>query len=132
MFWFMWNRLPGSYFVSLPSTAHSCRDKLAAIRSSLAASYRAATKGSRSRAADASSVTHRRALLPLRRLDVLVHVEQIARIVLRFHFLQPRIVAAITGRNPLLALVHQEVHIGTSRRQRMKRRPVVPDPIGIS
>src|SRR5947207_10578303 len=60
--------------------------------------------------------------------DVLVHVEEVVRVVLCLGLRQPLVVAAVGGLNPLLSLLHHEVDVGAAEGVWMKRLPVVDGP----
>ena len=62
--------------------------------------------------------------------DVLVHMEQVRRIIFLLQAREPVVVAAIGGLDPRLALVvHHEVRIGAGQIERMDRRPIVLRPL---
>ena len=63
------------------------------------------------------------------RLDVLVHAEEVVRVVGGLDRGQPLVVAAVGGLHPLLALVHHEVHVAAARRVRVLGLPVVDAPV---
>ena len=46
-----------------------------------------------------------------RRLDVLVDMEEVVRIILAFNPSQPLVVVAVGGLDPVLALLHHEVDV---------------------
>src|SRR5436309_7764787 len=60
-------------------------------------------------------------LLSCGRLDVLVHVEEIARVVLGLDLGESRVVLAVRGLDPVLALLHHHVHVRAARRERIAR-----------
>src|SRR5436190_10954157 len=69
-------------------------------------------------------------LLPSGRgLDVLVHVEDVVRIVLPLDLREPVVVLAVGGLNSLLALVHDHVQVGAAGRIRMERLLVADRPL---
>src|SRR5436309_63043 len=52
----------------------------------------------------------------LSRLDVLVHVEEVAGVVLGFDLREPVVVRAVARAHPVGALLHHHVHVAASRR----------------
>src|SRR5690606_42012693 len=64
-----------------------------------------------------------------RRGDVLVDAEQVARVVVRLDRGQARVVVAVAGPDPFVALVHHHVHVRSAGRVRMQRLVVVDGPL---
>src|SRR2546421_5071583 len=65
----------------------------------------------------------------LSRLDVLVHVEEVAGVVFAFDLREPVVVRAVRRADPIVALLHHHVHVAASRRIRMERLPVRHAPV---
>src|SRR5437868_7990622 len=67
-------------------------------------------------------------LLSARRLDVLVHVEEVVRVVRRLDLGEPLVVLAVARLHAILALLHHHVHVGAARRERVERVVVAARP----
>ena len=62
-------------------------------------------------------------------LDILIHVEQIARIIGCFDLCQPGIVVTVGCLHRVGALIHHHVDIAATRRIGVQRHPIVPGPL---
>ena len=61
--------------------------------------------------------------------DVGVEVEDVVGVVGRLHRLEPGVLGAVGGPDPVLLVLHHEVHVAADAdRVRHQRRPEVPDP----
>src|SRR5262245_2483782 len=61
-------------------------------------------------------------------LDVLVYPEEVPGVILLLDRRETFVVVAISGLNPILALFHHEIHVGSTRRVRMESAPVISRP----
>ena len=57
--------------------------------------------------------------------DVLIHPEQVRRVVLVLDSDEPLVVVTVSCLDPFLSLVHHEVHVGSASRVGMQRIPII-------
>src|SRR5687768_7606207 len=63
------------------------------------------------------------------RFDILIHAEQIARIVLRFDRSEPRVIVTVCRlETPFGLIIHHEVHVSATKVERMNGFPIRTSP----